>query len=130
MKQSLLFSHLAPILRGMISNFSGYDESDPLTANLLKDNEDKISEDLLKKERERLKGSEISRFKLEYTGSELMNGWRREKLIGVANSVHAMQQIETCCSKLIDLTNNLHFTSKIFKEKQQKTIGKRSSKYT
>jgi len=86
--------HIILPLKGMTSNFSEYDESDPLTECLLNNRVDKITEDLLEKKREELKGSEISRIKLDYTGSELMDYWRRQKLIGVANFVHAMQQID------------------------------------
>jgi len=86
--------HMVLQLRGMISNFSEYNESDPLTAYLLDENSDKISENLLKKKRAELRGSDKSCLKLEYTGSTILNEHGRKKLIGVANFIHASQQIE------------------------------------
>lgn len=88
--------HLVLRLRGMISNFSEYDESDPLIAYLLKGDlgDEKIPVDILKRKRKKLEGSAVCGLKLVYTGSRILNDGQRKKLLGVANYVHAMQQSE------------------------------------
>jgi len=92
-KESTL--HMILRLRGMISNFSGFDENDPLTAYLLHNDDDLIPVDnLLSKKRIEIKGEETSGLKLEYTGSRILDEFGRKKLMGVANYVHAMQQID------------------------------------
>ena len=53
----------------MISNFSEYDDSDPLIAYLMDTNDVKVpEEDLLKEKRRELGGSKSSELKIENTG--------------------------------------------------------------
>ena len=80
-------------LRGMISNFSEYDENDPLTAYLMNEDIKELPASLLKKKRRELESSWASGLKLEYTDSKILTECGRKKLIGVANYIHAMQQI-------------------------------------
>ena len=87
--------HLILRLRGMISNFSEFDESDPLTAYLMKEGVgDNVPEKLLKEKRKELGGYKACGLKVEYTSSKLLDSRARNQLIGVANYVHAMHQIE------------------------------------
>jgi len=88
--------HLVLRLRGMISNFSEFDEEDPLTAFLMKGDVSGInlSEELLKEKRKKCEGSESSELKLEYTAETILNKNQRKKLIAVGNLVHSMQQLE------------------------------------
>lgn len=79
-----------------MEEYGRFDESDPLIACLLKGDfgDDKLPVDLLKKKREMLEGSKKCTLKFEYTGCKILNYGQRKKLIGVANYVHAMQQIK------------------------------------
>ena len=88
--------HLVLRLRGMISNFSEFDESDPLTAFLMKGDVAgaEISEELLKEKRKTLEGTVKSKLKLLYTGDEILNNSQRTKLIGIADYIHSLQTIK------------------------------------
>jgi len=88
--------HLVLRLRGMISNFTEYDQANPLTAYLMKGEVDgvEVSLELLKKKREEARGSEISGLKVEHTGGNILNEKQRRKLMGLANYIHSLQQIE------------------------------------
>jgi len=86
--------HMVIRLRGMISNFSEFDVGDPLIAHLMSESNASLPEELLKDKRKKLQGSKTSGIKVEYTGSNLLNARARKQLMGVANYVHAMQQIE------------------------------------
>ena len=94
-KESTL--HLVLRLRGMISNFTQFDENDPLTAYLMKGDVDRLelSEELLKQKRRGLDGSETSEIVLNHTAETILNEKRRKKLISVADYVHLLQQIES-----------------------------------
>jgi len=98
--------HLVLRLRGMISNFSEFDESDPLTWYLMKGDVDdkgtvKISETLLKQRRKKLGGAACSTLRLQYTGEHFLNNNQRRKLIGIANYVHSIQEMEGKSDKLL-----------------------------
>ncbi|XP_066934906.1 uncharacterized protein [Clytia hemisphaerica] len=88
--------HLVLRLRGMISNFSEYDVTDPVTAFLMKGDISgvEISDELLKEKRERFDGAETTTLKLEYTCDNIMDNGQRKKLIGVADYIHSLQQIQ------------------------------------
>jgi len=91
--------HLILRLRGMISNFSEFDESDPLTRFLMKGDVDgkdaiELSDKELRKRREELDGSANSTLRLQYTGNTILDTSQRRKLIGVANFIHAIQEME------------------------------------
>ena len=88
--------HLLLRLHGMISNFSEYDESDLLTAFLMKGDVDgvEISDVLLKERRNKFEGLVSSKLKLEHTGNSILSESQRQKLIGIANFLHSTQQIE------------------------------------
>ena len=86
--------HLVLQLRGMISNFSEFDDSDELTEYLLKgevDGED-VSVELLKEKADK-RGKKRSGLEIKHTADSIMNVEQRQKLIGVANYVHSTQQI-------------------------------------
>ena len=93
-KESYL--HMVIRLRGMISNFSEFDESDPLTGFLMKGdiNGVDVSDELLKEKREKCSGSASTTLKLEYTCDKIMNKEQRKKLIGVADYIHSLQQMQ------------------------------------
>ena len=63
------YLHLVLRLRGMISNFSQFDKSDPLTSYLMKGDVDRLelSKELLKQKRRDLFGSEISEITFNHT---------------------------------------------------------------
>ena len=93
-KESTL--HLVLRLRGMISNFSEFDESDPLTAFLMKGDVTgaEISDELLKEKRESICAAQKSKLKVEYTQEEILSEYHRKRLIGVADYIHSLQQIK------------------------------------
>jgi len=67
--------HLVLGLRGMISNFSESDESDPLTRYLMQGDVDvkgaiKVSDEMLKERRKKLRGTKCSTLRLQYTGEK------------------------------------------------------------
>ncbi|XP_066922737.1 uncharacterized protein [Clytia hemisphaerica] len=89
--------HLVLRLRGMISNFSEYDISDPLIAFLMKGDVDsvEISEELLKKKMRECEGYlENSTLKFEHTGIKMLALREKRKLMGVADCVFSLQQIQ------------------------------------
>ncbi|XP_066934905.1 uncharacterized protein [Clytia hemisphaerica] len=88
--------HLVLRLRGMISNFSEYDVTDPVTAFLMKGDITgvEISDELLKEKRKSIPNSaEYSKLKMEYTHESIMSENQRKKLLGVADYIHSLQQI-------------------------------------
>ncbi|XP_066914324.1 uncharacterized protein [Clytia hemisphaerica] len=88
--------HLVLRLRGMISNFSGYDTNDPLIEYLMKGdvNGCDVSEELLKEKRGNSNGSANSEILLNYTGNKLLNEKQRARLIAVADYDYNLQKIE------------------------------------
>ena len=88
--------HMVLKLRGMISNFSEFDETDPLNAFLMKGDVSNLdlSVDLLKNKLDELEGSEKSDLKLHHTNEHILNESQRKKLIGVADFIHASQKLE------------------------------------
>jgi len=90
--------HLVLPLRGMISNFSAFDESDPLTSYLMQGDVDakvnEVTEKSLKERREKLHGTACATLRLQYTEDKILNSLQRQKLIGVCNFVHSMQEME------------------------------------
>jgi len=91
--------HLVLRLRGMISNFSEYDESDPLTRYLMQGDVNvkgtiEASEKELEKRRKKLGGTAHSTLRLLHTGRTILDIYQRRKLIGVANFMHAIQEVE------------------------------------
>jgi len=90
--------HLVLPLRGMISNFSAFDENDPLTRYLMQGDlgvkGTEITEKKLKERREKLRGTAGAKLRLHYTGEKILNSLQRRKLIGVCNFVHSMQEME------------------------------------
>jgi len=91
--------HLVLRLRGMISNFSEFDKSDPLTRYLMQGDVDvkgtiEVPEKLLKRRRVELGGTKSAKLSLLYTGENILDNRQRRKLIGVANFLHSMQEIE------------------------------------
>ena len=65
----------------MISNFSEFNENDPLTWYLMSGDVDgvEIAEDFLKDKRKKLNASVTSELKFEYTGENILNGSQRRK---------------------------------------------------
>jgi len=96
LKESCL--HLVLPLLGMISNFSEFDEKDPLSGWLMQGDVDikgsEIAEKKLKERREELHGTACATLRLQYTGDKILNSLQRQKLIGVCNFVHSMQEME------------------------------------
>jgi len=90
--------HLVLPLRGMISNFSEFDENDPLTRWLMQGDVDfkgnEVADKNLKERREKLRGTASATLCLRYTGDKILNSLQRRKLIGVCNFVHSMQEME------------------------------------
>jgi len=90
--------HLVLPLRGMISNFSAFDESDPLTSYLMQGDVDakvnEATEKSLKERRLKLHGTACATLRLQYTEDKILNSLQRQKLIGVCNFVHSMQEME------------------------------------
>jgi len=90
--------HLVLRLRGMISNFSAFDEKDPLIRWLMQGDVcmkgTEIADNKLKERREKLHGTACATLRLEYTGEKILNSLQRQKLIGVCNFVHSMQEME------------------------------------
>jgi len=90
--------HLVLPLRGMISNFSAFDETDPLIQYLMQGDVDvngtEVTEMKFKERREKLRGSACAKLSLQYTGEKILNALQRQKLIGVCNFVHSMQEME------------------------------------
>ena len=84
-------------LRGMISNFSEMDQSDPLNEFLMKGTVTKLelSEKLLEKKRSELSGSRNSEIKLLHTSETVLNECQRNKLIGVADD-HKLGHMFIC----------------------------------
>ena len=80
----------------MISNFSEFDESDPLNAYLLKGDVAglELSEQLLNEKRLKLEGSRCSELKLHHTRETILTDCQRKKLIGVADFVHCLQKMK------------------------------------
>jgi len=95
-KESTL--HLVLRLRGMISNFSTSDENDPLSRYLMQGDVgvkgSEVTETILKERREKLGGTACAKLRLQYTGENILNSLQRQKLIGVCNFVHSMQEME------------------------------------
>ena len=88
--------HMVLRLRGMISNFSEMDDTDPLTQYLLQGDIARVdvSLELLEERRRNLRGEKDSTIKLEYSGDSILTQVERKKLMGVANWIHSSQQIE------------------------------------
>lgn len=90
--------HLVLPLRGMISNFSEFDENDPLTRWLMQGDVDfkgnEVADKNLKERRQKLHGTVSATLCLRYTGEKILNSLQRRKLIGVCNFVHSMQEME------------------------------------
>jgi len=90
--------HLVLRLRGMISNFSAFDENDPLIRYLMQGdvggNGTELTENTLKEKRKKLHGTACSKLRVLYTGETILNSIQRQKLIGVCNFVHSMQEME------------------------------------
>uniref|UniRef100_A0A7M5XCT7 Ubiquitin-like domain-containing protein n=1 Tax=Clytia hemisphaerica TaxID=252671 RepID=A0A7M5XCT7_9CNID len=89
--------HMVLRLRGMISNFSEFDEKDPLNAFLMQGDVTgvEISEQLLKEKRKTCDfGSKISKLKLHYTGDEILSDEQRRKLINLADFTHFLHQVK------------------------------------
>jgi len=90
--------HLVLHLRGMISNFSAFDENDPLTRWLMQGDVSfkgsGVADKKLKERREKLRGTACAALRLHYTGEKILNSHQRQKLIGVCNFVHSMQEME------------------------------------
>ena len=82
-------------LRGMISNFSQFSNSDVLSEYLLegevagKD----VSVELLQEKAKKLQANRKSGLKVEHTGDGILHVKQRQKLMGIANHVHSTQQI-------------------------------------
>ena len=93
-KESTL--HHVYSLRGMISNFSEFDETDPLNAYLMKGDVAglELSEELLEKKRLELIGSVRSEIKLLHTNETILTECQRSKLIDIADFIHALQTVE------------------------------------
>ena len=88
--------HMVLRLRGMISNFSELDDTDPLNAFLMKGDVSglDVSLDLLRNKRSELEGSEKSDLKLHHTNEHILNESQRKKLISVADFIYALQKFE------------------------------------
>jgi len=90
--------HLVLPLRGMISNFSAFDETDPLIKYLMQGDVGvkctEVTKIKLKERREKLHGTACAKLSLQYTGEKILNAVQRQKLIGVCNFVHSMQEME------------------------------------
>jgi len=98
--------HMLLGLRGMISNFSGFDKSDPLIRYLMQGDVDikgtvEVPEKLLRKRRKDLGGSARSKLRLQYTAQKILDNHQRRKIIGVANFVHSNQEIEGKSDKIL-----------------------------
>merc|ERR1719357_1334049 len=82
----------------MISNFSTSDENDPLSRYLMKGDVgvkgSEVTEIILKERREKLGGTACAKLRLHYTGEKILNSLQRQKLIGVCNFMHSIQQME------------------------------------
>jgi len=103
-KESTL--HMVLCLRGMISNFSEFDESDPLIRYLMQGNVDEksaveVSEKYLKQRRQKLGGNACAKLRLQYTGEDILSNLQRRKLIGVANFIHSIQEMEGKSDKIL-----------------------------
>ena len=88
--------HMVLRLRGMISNFSEFDENDPLNAFLMKGDVfgQELSGDLLNQRRLNLDGSKNSLLKIHHTGETILTDDQRLKLVGVADFMYALQKIK------------------------------------
>jgi len=103
-KESTL--HMVLRMRGMISNFSEFDESDPLVRYLMQGNVDEkstgeVSVEYLQQRRKKLGGTACSKLCLKYTGDDILSNNQRKKLIGVANFVHSIQEMEGKSDKIL-----------------------------
>ena len=83
-------------MKGMISNFSEMDESDPLNSFLMKGDISGLNEPLnrLQKKRLYLRGSERSQLKLLHTGETILTYSQRKKLRAVADFVYGLQKMQ------------------------------------
>jgi len=96
--QSQSTLHLVLRLRGTVPRSPEPEPAkpDPLTDYLMEGDIDRveISAEQLKERREELGGSATSELKMEHTGDKILTEPQRKKLIGMANYIHSLQQME------------------------------------